>query len=127
MDYYRTSMGLGRAAAAYRRLEELRPDLSQTSGVRSAARNALVGGSEGSKHLRPPGLGRRAVARDYVADGMPWDSESDTGLAKIEELEHVAKVLGLWATVHGDGPNQHLHTQPVAPGTWDYPTDGWPE
>lgn len=76
------------------RLEELHPELSQTSGRRSPGRNAEVGGAPSSKHLR-------GLARDYVPDGEP---DQDV-------LVRDAVVLGLWALYH----KGHLHVQGLPP------------
>ena len=105
------------------RLEQLRGDLSQTSGVRSVRRNDAVGGVATSRHVKPRYGQAWHGARDYVADGMPWSGAS--AYAQISELEMQAKILGLWATVHGEGLDQHLHVQSAPPAGWDYGMDGW--
>jgi hypothetical protein len=106
------------------RLEQLRPDLSQTSGKRSVARNATVGGSPVSKHLGTLQWNDEwRGARDYRADSMPW-VDAD-GRVRIEELQQQAKILGLFAQVHGDGTSQHLHIQSRPRDNFDYTRDGW--
>ena len=116
---------MGRAVFETRcaRLEQLRPDLSQTSGVRSQRRNDAVGGSGKSRHLGPGHGQRWHGARDYVADGMPWDPIAQS--ARISELELQIKTIGLFGQVHGEGHNQHLHVQSAAPLGWDWSRDGW--
>ena len=89
---------------ACRRLVSMHPDASVTSMKRSKRRNAAKGGSPASKHL----LG--------MAMDMVWDEEPSED--RLREIEHEAKILGLWARYH-DG---HLHVQGLPPGE---PSDGW--
>ena len=96
-----------------RRLERIFPDLSQTSGKRSVARNQKVGGNPLSKHL----LG---MARDYGTDSEPDKAMQD-------HYSTIAISLGLWPLYH----DNHLHIQGLPPGEipqwwkdryWDIPT-----
>lgn len=89
--------------AACRELRRRCDYLSETSGGRTEARNAAVGGKPGSKHVVG---GHNAVARDFSAP-------------TVEQLHAAAKVaveLGLWVLVHDVGSGKHLHTQGLAPG-----------
>ena len=72
---------------------------SETSGMRTAARNAAVGGSPRSKHL--PEWGGLAV--DLVPDNNTHQTRSD--------LVADAQDLGLWASDEGD----HVHIQGLPP------------
>lgn len=89
--------------AACRELRRRCPWLSETSGGRTEARNAAVGGKPGSKHVVG---GHNSVGRDFSA-------------STVKQLHDAAKVaveLGLWALVHDVGSGKHLHTQGLAPG-----------
>ncbi len=83
--------------AACVRLELLYPGMSLTSGVRSANRNRMVGGSPTSKHLE-------GMARDYVFEVEP-DAED------IALLYVVCKTLGFKAQYHDATSGNHLHVQ----------------
>jgi len=89
-----------------RMLLAVRPELSETSGGRSPAHNAAVGGGSSSKHLTPV-----AMARDFVADDPP-EPNSD----EARDLVAAAQRLGLWAEYHARNSGLHLHTQGLAPG-----------
>ena len=100
--------------SACRRLERIFPELSQTSGKRSVARNKKAGGDKKSKHL----LG---MARDYGTEGTPSKDMQ-------QEYSIVAIALGLWPLYH----NNHLHIQGLPPGEiplwwanryWEIPND----
>lgn len=106
MDYHRRPLTRAEFDERCARLEELHPELSQTSGKRSAERNAQVGGNPQSDHLE-------GFAKDYVDTGMPY---TVMPCPRAAELVHSAKVLGLWGLVHGDGSRQHLHVQATPPG-----------
>jgi hypothetical protein len=67
---------------------------SETSGVRTPARNARVGGAKRSRHLLQYGKG---LARDLVPD--------DNTVAVRQALVREAKRRGLWALDEGD----HVH------------------
>ncbi len=125
MGYRRVPLGPGAFARACERLEQLRPDLSQTSGRRSPQRNTSVGGSPVSKHLASPRDEPYRAARDYVADSMPWSDPN--GRVRIAELELQAKILGLFAQVHGAAGAQHIHIQNRPRADFDYTADGWTE
>ena len=104
MNYRRRPLSRTEFDDRCRRLEELRPDLSQTSGARSRTRNRLKGGASGSKHFAT--AARPAMARDYVPDATPLS------VKQAEELEHLAKLLGLWALYEFRGKaREHLHVQ----------------
>lgn len=85
--------------AACRDLIRQCPFLSETSGYRSLARNASVGGNPQSKHC----LG---MARDFAA---PSQAGLDQGMAAAREL-------GFWTEVHDVGSGDHLHVQGLPPG-----------
>lgn len=85
--------------AACRLLIHRCPWLSETSGRRSAARNAAVGGHAESKHL----IG---MARDFV-------SPNTNGL---NQAAIKAKDLALWTKVHDVGSGDHLHVQGLPTG-----------
>lgn len=81
------------------------PNLSETSGRRSAARNSMVRGHPMSKHV----LG---MARDFVG---PMET--------LVEAEETAIALGLWTKLHDVGSGDHLHVQGLPVGLvaewWD--------
>lgn len=85
--------------AACRELVRRCPFLSETSGRRSAARNASVGGNPHSKHI----LG---MARDFVGPSA----------AANQVAAEEANDLGLWWKLHDTGSGDHLHTQGLPPG-----------
>lgn len=86
--------------SAMRRLIARHPGLSETSGYRSAVRNAIKGGKAGSKH-------RLGMARDVVA--ISTDILATAALTAVE--------LGLWIEHEDIGqPNEHLHVQGLPPG-----------
>jgi len=85
--------------AACRDLVARCPFLSETSGRRSAARNAAVGGHKLSKHVV-------GMARDFVAESQEL----------MEEAAAVARSLGFWVKVHDVGSGDHVHVQGIAPG-----------
>lgn len=91
--------------AACRELRRRCPFLSETSGARTAARNAAAGGRPDSKHV----LG---MARDFGADGSAQERHE-----RLVEASRVALELGLWCLVHDVGKGDHLHAQglPVGP------------
>ena len=107
MDYNRKPMSRAEFDAACARLEQLRPDLSESSGARSVPRNESVGGDQQSKHVAT--TDRPAMARDYETD---FDMAPDN----ITMLEQQAKTLGLWAVYHDAGSGDHLHVQGLPPG-----------
>ncbi|MCR9093467.1 MAG: D-Ala-D-Ala carboxypeptidase family metallohydrolase [bacterium] len=82
-----------------REIEAAFPALWQTSGYRSAERNAEVGGHPESDHV----IG---MARDYCA----------RTLEELHAAEDFAESLGLWALVHDKGSGMHLHVQGTQPG-----------
>lgn len=84
--------------AALRRLVKAHPQLSETSGYRSADRNAQVGGNPLSKH-------RLGMARDYVGS-----------MALLRLAQRTAHDLGLWYLLHDAGSGDHLHVQGLPPG-----------
>jgi len=99
---------------ACRRLERIFPELSQTSGKRSVARNKKTGGDKKSKHL----LG---MARDY-------GTEDSVGRDMQQQYCIISISLGLWPLYH----RNHLHVQGLPPGEiplwwvdryWDIPND----
>lgn len=85
--------------AACRELVRRCPFLSETSGHRSMARNASVGGDPKSKHV----LG---MARDFVG---PNAEAHRVGAEEANEL-------GLWWLVHDKGSGDHLHVQGLPSG-----------
>ena len=84
--------------AACRTILRRVPGLSQTSGGRSTARNAAVGGNRASKHVID-------MARDYVGTR----DDMNNGAA-------VCRILGLWYRIHDVGSGNHLHVQGLPPG-----------
>ena len=84
--------------AAVRKLWSVHPQLSETSGHRSAERNARVGGSSLSKH-------RLGMARDLVGPMPVMKLAAQTALN-----------LGLWYDLHDVGSGDHLHVQGLPPG-----------
>ena len=84
--------------AACRELQRRCPYLSETSGTRSKARNAAVGGHPESKH-------RYGIGKDFAADDGDYSEAQDE-----------ARGLGLWFVVHDKGSGNHLHVQGSAPG-----------
>tara|TARA_R100001129_G_scaffold174582_1_gene146972 strand:+ start:225 stop:539 length:315 start_codon:yes stop_codon:yes gene_type:complete len=86
--------------AACRELLRRCPELSETSGRRSAERNAQAGGHPDSKH-------RLGMARDLVGPGL-------------HDAQQHARELGLWFLLHDAGTGVHLHVQGLPPG--DLPT-----
>lgn len=85
--------------AACREVVRRCPFASETSGRRSVARNAAVGGNPASKHV----LG---MARDFVAGTQ----------GELEEIAEAAAAVGLWFKVHDVGSGDHVHTQGLPPG-----------
>ncbi len=85
--------------AACRELIRCHPFLSESSGRRSEAHNAAVGGRSTSKHL----IG---MARDFVAPTRRG----------LEQASRTAVKLRLWWVIHGKGPKIHLHVQGGAKG-----------
>jgi len=97
-EFRRKTLSGAEFDAVCRRLEELRPDLSQTSGTRTTSRNREKGGDQHSAHLE-------GLARDYKPDVPPQLRDGE------RKLERMAKTLGLWALYH----RGHLHVQGRAP------------
>jgi hypothetical protein len=83
---------------ACRQLWQAHPELSETSGRRSAERNASVGGKALSKHV----LG---MARDFAGPA-----------GVLRDAAATARALGLWIDTHDVGSGMHLHVQGLAPG-----------
>jgi hypothetical protein len=100
MNWHRRRLSLSEFDDRCRRLEELYPGISETSGRRSDLRNANVG-AKGKSHVY--GLGR-----DYV-----FDETMD--LSDIGTLYTICKALGLWAQWHDAGSGPHLHVQGCPP------------
>ena len=73
-------------------------DGSETSGIRSPDRNALVGGVPGSRHM----LANGGMARDIVLD--------DRSPAWLEPALRVAN--NLFDYVEDEGDHIHLHDNP---------------
>ena len=73
------------------------PWRSVTSGFRSEERNALVGGSDQSKHLV-------GMAVDFIS--------SESGLRQAQTF---ARELGFWTLIHGDPPHLHVQGLPSGP------------
>ena len=94
----RTALTPAEFDARCRRLVSYCPELSETSGTRSAIRNGEVGGNPASKHL----LG---MARDFVPDNDHYGG-----------LDDICITLGLWFLIHGVSSGKHLHVQGLAPG-----------
>lgn len=84
--------------SACRAMLRRHPDMSCTSGGRSADRNKRVGGHPESKHLID-------MARDFV--GPP---------SVLREAVGSCKVLGLSYLLHDVGSGNHLHVQGLEPG-----------
>ena len=88
------------------RFRELHPGSVITSAGRTVGHNRDVGGMPESKHLY--------LLLTPIAVDLDWPDEDHIQPAgdMARELEHDAKVLGLWAIYH----RGHLHCQAVAPG-----------
>lgn len=83
---------------ACRQLWQAHPELSETSGRRSADKNSAVGGNPLSKHV----IG---MARDFVADP-----------STMRDANVTARALGFWTQLHDVGSGNHLHVQGLPPG-----------
>ncbi len=84
--------------ARCRRLVEMYPTLSETSGRRTFARNERVGGDPKSKH-------RIGMARDFVDDDLLYAEIGKSCLA-----------IGLWFKIHDAGSGHHIHVQGLPSG-----------
>lgn len=74
------------------------PELRFTSGFRSAARNAKVGGVSNSKHVQ-------ALAADFVTRDGRYPA------SLVERFKAIAAPRGYNAYVHNAGSALHLHSE----------------
>lgn len=102
-DYHRTPMSHAQFCTAVERFQQLFPGGVKNSGWRGDKHNAAVGGGDDSKHLAGTPLKPIACDIDYNPD--PPD-------AVQLQMEHAARILGLWGIYH----KGHQHLQGLAVG-----------
>jgi len=105
-DYHRHPLSAAEFRAAVARFRELYPGSVITSTHRSREHNQAVGGGESSKHL--------LSAIEPVACDLDWPElpAIEKGDATALQMNHDARVLGLWGEYH----DAHMHLQGLAVG-----------